>query len=212
MRLRTKKNLEPRIEKCSYLLIDEPAQYKGIWLKTFGGSKLHLEIGCGKGSFVCGMAAMYPDVTFIAIERVRNVIVTAMEKADKAGLKNVHFINANARELTEFFDDGEIDRIYLNFSDPWPKTRHEKNRLTSSSFMPTYIKLLTKGGEIHQKTDNRQLFDFSLDVYKEYGCTLTDVSYDLHKDGMEGNVVTEYEQRFVDLGQPIHRVVVHMPE
>ena len=211
MRLRTKKNLEPRIEKCAHLLLDEPAQYKGKWKETFGGKEVRLEIGCGKGSFVCGMAAMYPDVTFIALERVRNVIVTAMEKADKAGLTNVRFINGNARDLAEMFEDGEIDRIYLNFSDPWTKTRHEKNRLTSGTFMPLYIKLLKEHGELHQKTDNRGLFDFSLEVYKEYGCALSEISYDLHKDGMEGNVVTEYEQRFVDLGQPIHRVVVTMP-
>ncbi len=216
MRLRTKKNLEPRIEKCSYLLIDNPETYKGKWLNAFGidgSTKLHLEIGCGKGSFVCGMAELYPDITFIAIERVRNVIVSAMEKADNMGLKNVHFLNANARNLTDYFEDGEIDRIYLNFSDPWPKNRHEHNRLTSSNFMPTYMKLLTKGGQIHQKTDNRQLFDFSLEIYNKYGCTLSELTYDLHKDGMaESNIITEYEQRFIGLGQPIHRVVVTMPE
>jgi len=189
---------------------------KGKWKGE--KKEVHLEIGCGKGNFICGMAAKNPDIMFVGIECVENVIVTAMEKVAEAGLTNVTFICANARYLGDFFETGEISRIYLNFSDPWPKSRHEKNRLTSETFMPLYIKLLCDGGTIFQKTDNRDLFDYSLEVYRNFGCTLRNVTFDLHSepdygenDGLE-NVVTEYEARFVGLGVPICRAEIIMPD
>ncbi len=213
MRPRPKKNLKARVEKNSFLLSQDPAANKGKWL---GDKKeLHLEIGCGKGNFICGMAAENPDIMFIGLECVENVIVTAMEKAAAAGLTNVTFICGNARFLGDYFDEGEISRIYLNFSDPWPKSRHEKNRLTSDTFMPLYIKLLKEGGCIFQKTDNRELFDYSLEVYRGFGCTLRNVTFDLHNEpdySDVGNVVTEYEARFAGLGVPICRAEIIMPD
>ena len=217
MRPRPKKNLKARVEKCSYLMEKEPALLKGKWLGEY--KELHLEIGCGKGNFICGMAEKNPEIMFIGVECVENVIVTAMEKASEAGLKNVRFICGNARYLGDWFEDGEIARIYLNFSDPWPKSRHEKNRLTSDTFMPLYIKLLKRNGYIFQKTDNRGLFDYSLEVYREFGCALENVTFDLHGEpdykGLSGNtdnVVTEYEARFVGLGMPICRAEIQMPD
>jgi len=216
MRMRKKKHGAERIEACGELRIAEPSVMLNGFENIFGNdAPVHMEIGCGKGNFACGMAKANPDVNFVAVERVADVCCIALEKAKKSADErpndNLRFMIGDARTLAECVKPHSLECIYLNFSDPWPKTRHEKNRLTSSTFMPLYIKLLKEHGELHQKTDNRGLFDFSLEVYKEYGCTLSEISYDLHKDGMEGNVVTEYEQRFVDLGQPIHRVVVTMP-
>ncbi len=216
MRPRPKKNLKSRIEKCSFLLVNSPEERKGAWK---GDKKeLHLEIGCGKGNFICGMAAKNPDIMFVGVECVENVIVTAMEKAAAAGLTNVAFICGNARYLGDYFETGEISRIYLNFSDPWPKSKHEKNRLTSETFMPLYIKLLKERGCIFQKTDNRELFDYSLEVYRNFGCVLHNVTFDLHSEpdysenGGIDNVVTEYEARFVGLGVPICRAEIEMPD
>lgn len=189
---------------------------KGKWQS--GKKALHLEIGCGKGNFICGMAEKNPDIMFVGIECVENVIVTAMEKVAEAGLTNVVFICGNARYLGDYFEEGEISRIYLNFSDPWPKSRHEKNRLTSDTFMPLYIKLLCDRGAVFQKTDNRDLFDYSLEVYRSFGCVLKNVTFDLHNEPDYGenngldNVVTEYEARFVGLGVPICRAEVIMPD
>ena len=225
MRPRAKKNLNTRIDRCSFLLVEDPASRKGNWR---GGKKeLRLEIGCGKGSFICEMARRHPDVLFVGLECVRNVIVLAMEKAAEAGLENVLFVCGNARSLADYFEEGELDRIYLNFSDPWPKSRHVKNRLTSDSYMPLYIKLLKERGSLIQKTDNRPLFDYSLSVYEEFGCELKGVTFDLHgtcgnegpeavdfseesgKDSLE--VITEYETRFMGLGVPICRAEAVMP-
>lgn len=221
MRPRAKKNLTARIDRCSYLLVEDPAGRKGAWRGE--KTELRLEIGCGKGAFLCEMARRHPDILFVGLECVRNVIVIAMEKAASAGLQNVLFICGNARSLGDYFEEGEIDRIYLNFSDPWPKSRHVKNRLTSDSYMPLYIKLLKERGSLIQKTDNRPLFDYSLSIYEEFGCELKGVTYDLHgKDndamasfGSSGvdslEVVTEYETRFMGLGVPICRAEAVMP-
>lgn len=207
MRMRKKKNARQRIEKCGKLCVSNPQDYKGKWKTVFENENpIRAEIGCGKGAFVVGMAKAHPQINFIAIEVCLDVMVLAAEKALEAGVENVRFINGDARLLTEFFDDGECDRIYLNFSDPWPKSGHSKRRLTYKDFLQLYRKVLKAEGEIHFKTDNMRLFEFSIESLSQNGYKLKNVSLDLHNSGFEGNVMTEYEARFSALGQPIYRL------
>lgn len=227
MRPRNKKHLEERFEKCIHLVAEDPASLKGNWRALFADSSaesdvsgrrpLYLEIGCGKGAFVTGMAALHPEADFIAIECVKNVIVTALEKTEASGLKNIRFILTNANILTELFAPGEIDMIYLNFSDPWPKKKQAKHRLTHTSFLKSYETVLSDGGYIVQKTDNPDLFAFSIESFTENGWELTNVSYDLHsadtpKHILDGNIITEYESRFMEAGVPIQRLEAHPPK
>lgn len=207
MRMRKKKNCAARMERCSEIRITEPEQYKGKWHEVFGNDNpIHIEIGCGKGSFVKGMAEMYPDINFIAIEKVEDVIVMAMEKVRDAELTNVRFMDLDAERIEDFFEKGEIRRIYLNFSDPWKKNKQAKRRLTHKNFLDRYKKVLNNGDYIWFKTDNRPLFEFSLNSFAQENFKLENITLDLHNSNFEGNVVTEYEQRFVDLGQPIYRL------
>jgi len=212
MRPRNKKNLEQRIEQCESVIENNPRERKGKWKDQY--KELRVEVGCGKGGFICGMAEKNPEVLFVGIEVVRNVICTAAEKVVQTGLKNVVLMNVNARFMADYFEDGEIDMVYLNFSDPWPRDKQEKNRLTSDTFLPLYTKLMKNEGLIIQKTDNRPLFDFSVESYKSFGATIEKISYDLHGESWYdtiGNVVTEYEQRFMDLGTPINYAIAKMP-
>lgn len=215
MRVRTKKNLSKRISKCEYLLVYEAEKNKGHWNDIFtnnaANTPLHLEIGCGKGTFIYEMAKKHPDINFIAIERVENVIISALEKVNNEGLTNIRFICNNARNLNEYFAENELHRIYLNFSDPWPKKGYVKNRLTHPIFLEVYKSLLISQGEIHQKTDNRLLFDFSLVSFQQCGFSLKNVTYDLHNSGYTENIVTEYEERFSSMGMPIHRLEAISP-
>ena len=208
MRMRKKPNRELRLEKCGELHIRNPHDYKGKWSELFGNNNpIHLEIGCGKGDFIVGTAEKEPDVNFLAIEKVSDVLMLAAEKVKKSELKNIRVCCVDAKELAEIFPEGSIDRIYLNFSDPWPKSRHEKRRLTYRNFLAIYEKILKKDGAIFFKTDNRGLFDFSLEEFKEYGMALDKLTFDLHNsEYMEGNVMTEYERRFSGMGVPINRV------
>lgn len=207
MRMRKKKNCSARMEKCSEIRIMDPENHKGKWSEVFGNDNpIHIEIGCGKGNFVCGMAKQHPDVNFIAVEKVPDVIVMAMEKAVAAELDNVVFMDIDAERLCDIFEKGEIKRIYLNFSDPWKKSRQAKRRLTHKNFLDRYKQVLNDGDYIYFKTDNRNLFEFSLNSFAQEGYKMENISLDLHASDFEGNVVTEYEQRFVDLGQPIYRV------
>ncbi len=219
MRPRNKKHLEERFEKCSRLVAGDPAALKGNWRSLFGREeiRLHLEIGCGKGAFITGMAAAHPDIGFIAMECVKNVIVTALEKTERSALENIRFINGNADRLPDFFAPGEIDRIYLNFSDPWPRKKQAKHRLTHPSFLKFYQEILAPGGAVLQKTDNRPLFDYSMESFTESGWRLSAVTYDLHgpetpAEIIRQNVVTEYESRFLEAGQPIHRLEAFPPD
>jgi tRNA (guanine-N7-)-methyltransferase len=207
MRMRKKKNCALRIEKCSDIRITEPEQYKGKWSEVFGNENpIHIEIGCGKGSFITGMAKMYPDVNFIAIEKVEDVIVMAMEKTMEQKITNVLFMDLDAERIEDFFEKGEISRIYLNFSDPWKKNKQAKRRLTHKNFLDRYKNVLNYGDSIWFKTDNRKLFEFSLNSFAQENFKLSNITLDLHDSGFEGNVITEYEQRFLDLGQPIYRL------
>lgn len=207
MRMRKKKNCAARMERCAYLNIKDPETHKGHWKEVFGNdSPIHIEIGCGKGSFVCGMARLHPDINFIAIEKVEDVIVMAMEKADEAKLTNVRFMDLDAERIEDFFEKGEIKRIYLNFSDPWKKNKQAKRRLTHKNFLDRYKAVLEQGDYIWFKTDNRALFEFSLNSFAQENFKLENITLDLHNSKFEGNVITEYEQRFLELGQPIYRL------
>ncbi|MDD6564970.1 MAG: tRNA (guanosine(46)-N7)-methyltransferase TrmB [Clostridiales bacterium] len=207
MRMRKKKNCAARIERCGDIRITDPENHKGNWNKVFGNDNpIHVEIGCGKGSFIVGMAKLYPDVNFIAIEKVEDVIVMAMEKAIANEVSNVRFMDLDAERIEDFFEKGEIKRIYLNFSDPWKKSKQAKRRLTHKNFLDRYKKVLNSGDYIWFKTDNQKLFEFSLNSFCDEGFKLRNITLDLHNSGFEGNVVTEYEQRFMDLGQPIYRL------
>lgn len=207
MRMRKKKNCAARIERCGDIRITEPEQYKGKWHEVFGNDNpIHIEIGCGKGAFVTGMAELHPDINFIAIEKVEDVIVMAMEKAVAKELSNVRFMDMDAERLEDFFEKGEIKRIYLNFSDPWKKNKQAKRRLTHKNFLDRYKRVLNNGDCIWFKTDNIKLFEFSLNSFAQENFKLRNITLDLHNSGFEGNVITEYEQRFLDLGQPIYRL------
>jgi tRNA (guanine-N7-)-methyltransferase len=207
MRLRNKPWAGEFIAEHSDYAISNPENYKGRWHEVFGNhNPIHIEVGTGKGQFLAGMSQQNPDINYIGIELFDSVIVAAIQKAVDMQLSNFKLLNVNAENLTEYFDQGEIDRVYLNFSDPWPKTRHTKRRLTYKSFLQMYENVLVKGGEIHFKTDNQGLFEYSLISFSEYGLLLKYISLDLHKSDFEGNVMTEYEEKFSEKGQRIYRV------
>ena len=207
MRMRKKKNLDARWEKCEKYLIENPEDMNGKWAEFFGNDReIHLEIGCGKGGFITGMAQKYPDVNFIAVEKVRDVMVMAMEKAADAQLNNVVFMDMDAEKIEDIFEKGEISRIYLNFSDPWKKNKQAKRRLTHKRFLDRYKNVLPLGGYVWFKTDNRALFEFSLNSFAEEDFKMRNISLDLHNSKFEDNVMTEYETRFSEMGMPIYRV------
>ena len=205
--MRKKKNLGARWERCATYLVDAPDDMKGKWSERFGNDRpIHLEIGCGKGGFVTGMAKMYPDVNFIAVEKVQDVMVMAMEKAAAAGLTNVLFMDMDAERIEDVFENGEISRIYLNFSDPWKKNKQAKRRLTHKRFLDRYKNVLNNGDDIWFKTDNKALFEFSLNSFAEENFKMQNITLDLHNSKFEGNIMTEYETRFSEMGMPIYRV------
>ena len=217
MRMRKKKNLEARLEEVKEYILHTECEEKDFekdvekslfdYEEVFGNSNpVRLEIGCGKGQFICEMAKRNPDVNFIAVEKIKNVIVAACEKAKEEGLTNVKFIAGCAEYLPRFIPENSVELIYLNFSCPFPKAKYARHRLTHRFFLEIYRKLLTEKGEIHQKTDNMHFFEFSLEEYSAAKYTIRNLSLDLHNSGFEGNIVTEYEKRFSDLGQPIYRV------
>ncbi len=208
MRVKKKKHGSERMSACGNIVIQDLKIAEKNPKKLFSNDNpVRIEIGCGKGDFIVGTAEKNPDINFLAIERVFDVLVMAAEKIKEKGLNNVKVCCCDAKELTELFDAKSIDRIYLNFSDPWPKSRHEKRRLTYKSFLEIYKTILKDGGEIHFKTDNRPLFDFSVEELKENGWELNALTYDLHNsEYMTDNVMTEYERRFSGLGFPINRV------
>lgn len=215
--MRKKKNTAGRMEKCAERLCTNPADNKGKWLETYSPDgkykKLHVEIGCGKGGFVVGMAKRCPDTLFVAIERVVDVILMALEKAKEEETENIVFLSANAFNLLDYFAPGEIDTVYLNFSDPWPKYRHARRRLSAPGFLKMYHSLLADDGLVRQKTDNDDLFAFSLESVPANGFELLYVTHDLHNElpGEDilpvGNVITEYERNFSEKGKNINMLV-----
>ena len=210
MRMRKKKNLIPRMEACADWLITDPAALRGHWRQLMPEAKeLRLELGCGKGRFTAGTAAAEPDVLLIAVEKVPDAMVVAMERARDAGLRNVRFIDADAALLAEMFAPGEVDRIYLNFSDPWPKSNQKKRRLTHGNFLKVYRQVLAPGGQIHFKSDNDRLFEWSLEEIPRFGFVLSEVTRNLHENGPVG-VMTDYEAKFYAEGKSINRLVATM--
>lgn len=205
VRMRKKKNIGPRLEACSPLMVENPAELKGKWREFLKCDKLMLEIGCGKGKFTLGTAEANPDRGLIALERVSEAIVMAAEKAMAAGVANVRYVIGDAADLGEYFAPGELDRIYINFCDPWVKKKHAKRRLVYRDFLKTYAGLLTEEGEIFFKTDNRLLFDFALEEIAVSDFTAENICYDLAASGLP-NITTEYEEKFMALGTPINRV------
>lgn len=214
MRMRKKKNLGPRMAACERVWVREPAAYRGRWRELMPEAReVRLEIGCGKGKFTVETAKAEPDVLLIALEKVPDAMVMAMEYAVREELTNVFFLDADAAELPELFADGEIDLIYLNFCDPWPRNKTAKLRLTYRTFLEKYKAVLKDGGELYFKTDNRPLFDFSLEEFAHCGLEVRNVTNDLHHDGVVG-ILTGYEEKFYALGTPINRCecVVHKGE
>lgn len=215
MRMRKKKNLGPRMERCAAWQVSDPYAMAGRWRELYPqGQELWVEIGCGKGTFTVETARQNPQALLIAVERVPDALVMAMEKARALELKNVFFLCVDAQRLGEIFAPGEADRLFLNFCDPWPSKRHCKRRLTCAGFLQSYRAFLRDGGEIHFKTDNRPLFDFSLTQFPAAGYALSEVTNDLHANGTQG-IMTDYEAKFSAQGVPINRCVATkgpMPE
>ena len=210
MRMRKKPNLIPRMERCGHLLIDtseQPLPNRGHWRDLMpSATALHLELGCGKGRFTVETAAQNPDILHVAVERVPDAMVIAMERANELGLTNVFFVDDDARRLPELFAPDEVDRIYVNFCDPWPGHRHSKRRLTAVGFLELYRQVLKDGGQIHFKTDNRDLYEWSLFQFPKAAFELSEVTRNLHENGICG-VMTDYEEKFHNLGTPINRCV-----
>lgn len=214
MRLRNIKGAREEIAVSEYVT-QNPQEQKGKWNTYFGGAApLHVEIGMGKGKFITTLAELYPENHYIGVEKYASVLIRAVEKKrGREDLNNLTFLSVDAAALPDIFAPGEVDRIYLNFSDPWPKDRHAKRRLTSREFLARYEQFLKRSGEICFKTDNRGLFDFSVEEAKEAGWELTEVTYDLHHSPYaEGNVMTEYEEKFSAMGNPIYRMVARKPQ
>ena len=207
MRLKHIKNADIDIKKSSYY-IDNPSEYKGKYNKLFGNSNpIHLEIGMGKGDFIIGMAKKYPDINFIGMEKFDSVLVKATKKLEGTQLPNLRLLWFDADKVEEVFDK-EIDTLYLNFSDPWPKKKHAKRRLTHESFLKKYDNIFKKGNNIIMKTDNRKLFEYSVKSMTDYGYKIEDISFDLHSDEVD-IVETEYEKKFVAKGNVIYKVNVN---
>lgn len=212
MRMRKKPNLGPRMEACSDIWIKEPETMKGRWRELYPEAKeIRLEVGCGKGKFTAETAAAEQDILLIAMERVPEAMVMAMEKVKNMGLTNVFFIGDDVAKVTELFAPGEIDLLYINFCDPWPSKKHAKRRLTHVGFLEMYKKIMKPGSEIHFKTDNAPLFEFSLEQFEEAHFTLKNVTRNLHENGPVG-IMTGYEEKFYGLGTPINRCVAVFTE
>lgn len=195
----------------SRFVVHEPKECRGRWKEVFGNDHpVRAEIGMGKGRFIMDLARQNPDVNYIGIEKYSSVLLRAIQKMEEEPLDNVCFIRMDAEEITEVFAEGELDRIYLNFSDPWPKDRHARRRLPSRQFLARYDQILKKDGVIEFKTDNRPLFDFALEELEPAGWKADVVTFDLHADPVlcEGNIMTEYEERFSSVGNPICKYII----
>lgn len=207
MRLRKKPWIEkalPEVIAAGMLINDGMECCRGHWQERFPGKELCLEIGCGKGGFITGMARIHPEKAFIGIETQSDIAYYPAKKAMETGLGNVVIISGNAAFMEDWFAPGEVRTLYLNFSDPWPKAKQAKRRLTHRNFLGLYYKLLGPGGRLFFKTDNRKLFDFSVEEFRAFGMEIRGLSYDLHNSSYPNEVQTEYEKKFSALGTPIN--------
>lgn len=215
MRMRKKRHLDERMEQCGevclgwlpdYIAEERDREYAERFdpVKVFGNNNpVHLEIGCGKGKFIQQVAEENPDINFIALEQTANVLVTAMERTMKSGVKNLKYYAGKAEYLEKVLSPHSVERIYLNFSCPYPKESYAKHRLTHPVFLNIYRNIIAPEGYIRQKTDNRRLFEFSIENFSQNGWKLRNISLDLHNSKIAGNIITEYEQRFSEMGMPI---------
>lgn len=212
MRLRNIPGAREKIAESEFVIHeDEMKSKKGLWSEVFGNNNpIRIEIGMGKGQFIYTLAQQNPDINYVGIEKFSSVLIRAIQKMQENPLPNLKFIRMDAEEITDIFDKNEIDRIYLNFSDPWPKDRHAKRRLPSRQFLARYNQILKKDGVIEFKTDNQGLFDFALEEIEPAGWRLDNVTRDLHNDPVlnEGNIMTEYEERFSSMGNPIYKYII----
>lgn len=210
MRLRNVTGSREVIADCDYV-IHNPQECPGKWHEIFGNDfPIRIEIGMGKGRFIMDLARQNPNVNYVGIEKYSSVLIRGIQKLEAEHLPNLYFIRMEAEEITSVFAEGEVDRIYLNFSDPWPKDRHAKRRLPSREFLRRYDEILIPDGVIEFKTDNRDLFQFALEELEPAGWKILQMTEDLHSNAqmMEGNVMTEYEERFSSKGNPIYKYVI----
>lgn len=211
MRLRNIPGADEAVGNSRWV-IQEPEARKGRWREIFGNDNpVHIEVGMGKGQFVTEMAMRHPDINYVGIERYTSVLLRALQKREKMEeIPNLYYLCIDARNLPDIFGVDEVEKIYLNFSDPWPKDRHAKRRLPSREFLGRYDKILEESGKVEFKTDNRGLFEFALEEAKESGWELEAYTFDLHHDEemMQGNVMTEYEEKFSGKGNPIHKMII----
>ena len=208
MRMRKMKNRDSRMERCGDLRIMDPSALKGNWRSLKPGcTALWVEVGCGKGKFTAETAEANPDVLLIAVERCREAMVVAMEKAQSMGLKNVFYIDMDVANIEEIFAGSEIDRLFINFPDPWPRKKNAKRRLTHRGFLDKYCRVIKEGGEIHYKTDNASLFEFSIEEFAACGLQVNNLTRNLHENGIVG-IMTGYEEKFHGLGTHINRCEV----
>ncbi len=210
MRHRKVKNLDGRIETCRQYLIEEPARFKGKWRQLLGGcDRLYMELGCGKGKFICSRAKADPEAGFIGIEGLDAVMVRGLERAADDEIANLRFVMKFVTDIREYFDDGELDGIYLNFSDPWPKARHAKRRFTYGDTLLKYRQILKDGGFVAFKTDDEDLFAFSLEEVERLELHIKEISRDLHQSSYSAKeFTTEYEDKFHDRGKNINYLLL----
>lgn len=207
MRVRNRPGAAEMLAAHPNFVISDPTLWKGKWNELFENDHpIHIEIGMGKGQFITGMAKAHPEINYIGVEIQVSVVSIALDKLIEQPLPNLKLLHVDGSALTEYFADSEVDQIYLNFSDPWPKKRHEKRRLTYKTFLAVDEQILRPNGEIHFKTDNQGLFEYSLASFSQYGMILKQVWLDLHQSQFEGNIMTEYEEKFSSKGQRIYRV------
>ena len=208
MRLRHIPGSEEEILQSPHV-VQDAKEKRGRWSEVFGNDHpIHIEVGMGKGRFIMELAQRNPQINYVGIERYSSVLLRGLQKRSELVLSNIYFLCEDARELAEIFVPGEVEKIYLNFSDPWPKDRHAKRRLTSEAFMAVYDQILSPDGTVEFKTDNRGLFDYSLESIPAAGWKIVEHTFDLHNSPMaEGNVMTEYEMKFSSEGKPICKLV-----
>ncbi|MFD2705345.1 tRNA (guanosine(46)-N7)-methyltransferase TrmB [Salibacterium lacus] len=213
MRLRRKPWAGDWIQQHPELVISDSSQVADGWRELFGNDNpVHVELGTGKGKFIDEMSRAYPDINFIGMEKYESVLVTGMQRILHERRENIRFIHGDVLNLLDFFDENEVDRLFINFTDPWPKKRHEKRRLTHKTFLDLYEKVLRNEHDIHMKTDNQTLFEYSLESMSRCGMVLKNVSLDLHNSNMEHNIMTEYERKFYQKEQPIFRLEAFFPD
>lgn len=210
MRQRKIKDIDSKLTDFAEFIVEDPAAWKGRWSELFGNDNpLYLEIGCGKGQFITGNAVKYPQRNFIAIEGHQSVVLRALEKTEEKSIENIRYVLEYVKDIRDFFEDGELAGIYLNFSDPWPKERHAKRRLTYGKRLLQYFQVVEEGAAVWFKTDNDSLFDFTLEQIDETGLEIAEISRDLHRSEFaEGNVATEYEEKFSNVGKNINYVKI----